>query len=441
MLEELLFILALILFNGIFAGAEIAVVTMRQSRVNELAESGSRAGLALRELRGNPEAFLSTVQIGITVVGASAAALGGASFTEKLVPLIERVPLLAPRAEVLALTLVVALISFLSIVLGELVPKSLALRASEGYARIAATPLLWLSWIVRPAVWFLVKSSNLVLRAFGDTTSFTESRHSLEELRGLVDEASQHGSLPEEAGDIASRALEFAELRASDVMIHRRFVVGISEDADAAAVRKVMLENGHRRTPVFRGSLDHVVGYVSWRDMLQRVWDGVAIDLQQMIRPCTFVPESAPAPELLETMRSQRLSLVVVVDEHGGMSGILTVEDLLEELVGEIVSEHDPAPTNLVQHQADGSALIPGTVAIRDVNRELEIEIDETEEWTTIGGLCIELAGGRIPRTGESFTAGDGSRIEIVEATIRRVRMVRIHPAKPAPVEGSSEQG
>jgi putative hemolysin len=431
-LAEFLIILVLILVNGIFSGAEIAIVAMRKSRVRELAESGSRFGLALKRLRDDPERFLSTVQIGITVVGATAAAFGGAAFGAKLEPLVARIEPLAPHAEEISLALVVALVSFLAIVLGELVPKSLALRASERYAWWIAQPLLWLSSVVRPAVWLLTKSSNAVLLLFRDHTSFVESKLSLEELRGLVDEASQGGSVSEEAGDIASRALKFSELTAADVMMHRRFVIGLRVDAGPDEVRRVMLESGHRRTPVHKGSLDEILGYVSWRDVLQRVWTGAPLELGSMLRTAHFVPETTLAPELLETMRSQRLPLAIVVDEHGGTAGIVTLEDLLEELVGEIVSEHDSAPTELVALQPDGSALVPGTASIWEVKHALEIELPEPEEWTTMAGLCIELAGGRIPRAGERFTVPSGTAIEVVEATERRVRAVRVRPQRAA---------
>jgi len=441
MLVELLVVVALILANGVFAGAEIAVLALRKGRVRELAEGGGRFGLALKRLRDDPERFLSTVQIGITVVGASAAAFGGRTFAEDLEPIVARVPGLAPHASEVAFALVVALVSYLSIVLGELVPKSLALRMAERYARWVVGPILFLSVLVRPAVWVLTASSNVVLRAFGDRTSFAESKLSVEELRGILDEASEGGAVTEEAGEIASRALKLGELTAADVMLHRRFVVGLPVDADESEVRRVMLESGHRRTPVYRGTLDDVLGYVSWRDVLQRLWTGGSLDLSEMLRPAHFVPEATLAPELLETMRSRRLALSVVVDEHGGTAGIVTLEDLLEELVGEIVSEHDSAPTEPVALQPDGSALVPGTVSIWQVNHALDLDLPEPKAWTTVAGLCIELAGGRIPRSGERLSAPDGTVIEVREATERRVRAVRVIPARADAAAGAWRAG
>jgi putative hemolysin len=434
LLYDFLIVLALTIANGIFAGAEIAVVTIRPSRVRELAESGSHVGRALQRLRAQPERFLSTVQIVITVLGATAAAFSGTAFAEKLRPALAAVPALEPHAHEMAIAIAVVGVSFLSIVLGELVPKSLALRAAEGYARVTARPLLGLSRLVRPAVWVLTQTSNAVLRVFGDHTSFTESKLSLQELRGLVDEARQGGALPHEAGRIASRVLEFAGLQAIEVMVHRRFVVALPIDASPELVRQAMLESGHRRTPVYRDSVDNVIGYVSWRDVLREVWEGRDPELAEMIRPCRFFPSTVAASDLLRVMRAERLPIAVIVDEHGGMEGIVTLEDLVEELVGEIVSEHDTEPTHVVEMEPDGSARVPGTAQIRDVNRELDLAL-EGEDWSTMNGLCIALAGGRIPHAGEVFTTSDGVQIQIADATVRRVRVAKIWRPVKQPTE------
>jgi putative hemolysin len=436
LLVELLVLLLLVLANGVLAGAEIAIVSVRGSRVRELAEAGNAAGRALRKLRAKPERFLSTVQIGITVIGATAGAFGGATFAADLEPAIARIPGLEARAHTVALVLAVGVISYLSVVLGELVPKSLALRTSERYARLVARPLLSLSWIMQPVVWLLARSSNLVLRLFGDATSFVESRLSLQELRTIVDEASEEGSVPVTPGQIASRALQLAELTAEDVMIHRRFVVSLAVDADEAEQRRVLAEIGHRRTPVHGESLDDLLGYVSWHDVLRARWEGAPIALRDHLRPAHFVPEAMPAADLLETMRKERLHLAFVADEHGGVAGIVTIEDLLEELVGEIDSEHDPRQPLAIRRQPDGWSLVNGTTPVRDVNRELDLRLEEPEGGTTIGWLCTVLADGRIPQAGERFTAADGTLLEVVEASPRRVRKVRVRRR----VESAPEQ-
>jgi putative hemolysin len=418
--------------NGLLAGAEIAIVSVRRSRLRELVEDGNRRAVAVERLRDDPERFLATVQIGITVIGAAAGAFGGVTLGEDFAPAIAWIPGLEPVAPQLAVLLVVVLVSYLSLVLGELVPKSLALRSSERYALFAAPLLLRLARLMRPIVWFLTASSNTVLRLFGDRTTFTEARVSGEEIRQLVEDAARTGSLSASAGEIASRALEFADLRAADVMVHRRFVVALPIDAGEEQVRGALLRQGHRRLPIYEGSIDHVVGYLSWRDVIERIWDRQPLELRALMRPGYFVPETMPAPALLEEMQARRVHLAIALEEHGGMAGIVTLEDLVEELVGEITSEHQPEQPAAFTREADGAVVVQALLPVRDVNRELGIELPELEGATTIGGLCTELAGSRIPQKGEQFALDDGTRIEVVEASHRRVRLVRIRLPRAA---------
>ena len=423
----MLIILVLVLANGVFAGAEIALVSLRKTRIEELARKGSRAAVAAQRLRADPERFLATVQIGITVIGATAAAFGGSSFTDDVAPLVRRVPWLVPYAEEIAFVLVVGLISYLSLVLGELVPKSLALRLAEGYALVVSRPLLGLSWVARPLVWFLTTSSNLVLRLFGDRTTFTETRLSREELTQLVDDAAKAGTVHPAAGEIVSRALELPDLTTADVMVPRARIVAISKDASVEAVRSVLQEHPYNRVPVYDGTIDNIVGYFTLKDAFSMTWAASPPALHDLIRPAYFVPESKKAVDLLQELREQRIALSIVVDEVGGTAGIVTMEDLVEELVGEIFSEHDRHPPELIQRQADGSALVRGSVAIRDVNRELQIDLPDDGDWTTVAGLCLALAG-KIPVAGEKLVTPNGSSLEIVDASLRRVRLVRVWP-------------
>jgi putative hemolysin len=422
-------LLALIVLNGLLAGAEIAIVSMRSSRIDELADKGSSAAAALRRLRADPERFLATVQVGITLVGVSAGAFGGASFGEDLGSVLARFEPIRPYAQELAFALVVALITYLSLILGELVPKSMAMRRPEGYALLVARPLELLAGAARPAVWLLTGSSNAVLRLFGDRTDFLEARLSMEELRSLVDQASRAGEVHPGAGAIASRALELTELRVADVMVHRRFLVALPIDAPPAALRAAFLESGHRRVPVYQDRIDNVLGYVSWRDVLQRVLEGSPLVVRDMVRSAHLVPESADATDLLLELLRRKQQIAVVLDEHGGLAGIVTLEDLLEELVGEIESEHG-RPTQRIRRESDGTATVQGDATLRDVNRDLELELDEPEDGTTLNALVVELAGGRIPAAGEAFEASDGTRVEVLEASPRRVRRVRLVPAR-----------
>ncbi|MEY4545299.1 MAG: hypothetical protein RL685_1494 [Pseudomonadota bacterium] len=431
-MTELIITLALILLGGVFAGAEIAVVALRSTRLRELVEErrpGARSTLVLRE---HPERFLATVQVGITVVGTAASAFGGYAIAQRLTPAVSRLTGLTDHAHDLALALVVTLISYLSIVLGELVPKSLALRHAETYALWIGKPLLGLSWIARPVVWLLSASANLLLRPFGDATTFTETRHSIEELQQLVEEAAKAGTLHPQASEIATRALELPELRVSDVMVPRHQAVLLPRDITVEQLEAVVREHPHTRLPVYDGQIDNVVGYVSMKDVLRSTLGRQPLEIGQLLRPSYFVPESKRALELLQDMRERRMKFAIVVDELGGLAGVVTFEDLVEELVGEVFSEHSQPPPPPIREQADGSVLVNAALPIRELNRVLGVELPEDGKWHTLAGLTLAVAG-RVPTPGESFTLDSGIRLEMVDVSPRRVRSVRLHRPQAEP--------
>jgi putative hemolysin len=434
LLTELAIVFALILVNGIFAGAEIAVVSIRRTRVQQLADAGTVGAASLTRLRAQPERFLATVQIGITVVGTTAAAFGGAALARHLEPYVARVPWVADDAEEIALGLVVVVISYLSLVLGELVPKSLALRIGETYALLIAKPLLALAWLARPIVWFLTASSNLVLRPFSDRTNFMEAQISKEELQQMVEEAAESGALHEHTSEIASRALEFDKLTLRDVMIPRNKIDALPLRATSQQVRQLLLEDKRSRMPVYDGTLDNIVGYVSAKDISALAWENQLIVLQDLLRPIKVFPEILPAIDVLRFMRREHQRIVVSVDEHGALSGLVTFEDLVEELVGNFFSE-DEADDKLIERDPDGSAVVRGEAPIREVNRELDIELEHPDTITTIAGLCTDLAGG-IPHRGARLAANDGVVLIVLDATARAVRRIRVVPATSA--EGGS---
>jgi putative hemolysin len=433
LIAEVVVVFLLVLLNGVFSGAEIAVVALRKARIQELAQDGHGGARAVLALRRDPERFLATVQVGITVVGAAAAAFGGASIAARLAPLLAQVKGLEERAESLALAIVIAGVSFASIVIGELVPKSLALRGAERYALLIARPILTLAWIARPVVWLLSLSANVLLKPFGDKTTFTETRHSAEELQELVEEATKDGTIPPEAAEIASRALDLRDLTAADVMVPRRRVVMLPRNAARDEIRQVLLEHKHSRLPVHDGGVDNIVGYITIKDVLALAWERELVVLEDLIRPPFFVPESKPVVSLMNEMRSQRVPFGIVVDEHGGMSGIVTLEDLVEELVGDIVSEHVRRSPESIRAQPDGSVVVGGMTPIREVNRALGIELPD-DDWNTIAGLCLALAG-RFPEPGATFTTEGGVALEVLDVSARRIRSVRVRVPEPAPAD------
>lgn len=422
---ELITILALVLANGFFAGAEIAVVALRKSRIQELAEDGKRSAQAVLALRRDPERFLATVQVGVTVVSATAAVFGGESIAKRVAEHLRPIGFIGEHAHAVALFIVIAALSYLSIVVGELVPKSLALRGAEKYALFVGTPILALAWLARPLVWLLGSSANLLLKPFGDRTTFAETRHSAEELQELVEEATKAGFIHPEAGEIASRALSLPELTVADVMVPRHAVVAIARGTSREEMRRILLEQTHTRIPVYEGRLDNVIAYVSVKDMLQLAWDQKLVVLEDIMRTPYFVPDTKLAVELLKEMRSRHMPFAIVVDEQGGMAGIVTMEDVLEELVGEIFSEHQREIPELVKLEGDHSAVLDGLAPIRDINRALKVDLPENGPWTTVAGLCLALSG-RIPVVGDVFAVEDGLTIEVLDATPRRIRSVRL---------------
>lgn len=424
MLFELAMILLLVLVNGLFAGAEIAIVGVDRLRLRHLVEQGRSGARVVEALRSRPERFLATVQIAITVAGAAAAAFGGATFAEELEPLL--VPYVGHHAQLSSIVIVIGLVSYLSLVFGELVPKSLALRHSEKYALLIGPLLNGLALVARPLVWLLTKSSNLVLGPVGDHTTFSESRLSPAELRELVAEATQGGSLDERGGEIANRALAFLKLTVGQVMVPRTRVVGIRVGHTKDELRELVLEIPHSRLPVYGRSLDDISGYVLHKDLLSLAWQGDLIVFEDLIRPPHFVSKGMLATDLLEEMRQRRQQLSIVLDDHGGTAGIVTLDDLVEELTGEILNElQSPKPLSM-HPQPDGSLLVQGDVPLHELNRDLKLELVGGGR-TTLGGFCVFLAQG-LPQAGQELQAADGTRLKVERASARSVELVRVFP-------------
>jgi putative hemolysin len=434
MLLELAIIALLILANAAFAGAEIAIVSVRPTRMKELADGGSKAAAAVIALKNDPERFLATIQTGITFVSVTAAVFGGADVASGLRPVLMAAGMPAPFAADAAIAIVIGAVSYLSVVIGELVPKSLALRDPERYALLTGRPLLAARWVARPLVALLTASSNLVLLLLGRKRgSVGETRHSVEELQQLVGEAARAGTVDPQVGEIASRALDLRELTAQDVMIPRQDVVMLTRDAKMPEVQATLLEHTHTRIPVFDGDMDNVVGYVNVKDILLLAWDPKLFVLDDLLRPAYFVLKSMDALALLQEMKRRHMPFAIVVDEHGAMSGIVTLEDLLEELVGEIFSEHSRQAPELIKREVGGAALVSGSVPVREVNRELGLELPESSDYSTIAGLSLALAG-RMPNVGDKIVVPRQAVLEIVEASPRRIRSVRV--SRPAETSG-----
>jgi putative hemolysin len=433
---EIGIVLALILASGLFAGAEIAVLSVRKTRLRELVDNRNRAARSVLRLRMNPERFLATVQVGITVIGATAAAFSGATMAEPLGQLLERVGF-GTHADDVALGLVVALVSFLSLVLGELVPKSLALRSAEAYALALGRPLYYLSQLARPVVWLLTASSNLVLRLFGDRTTFSESRLSPDELQQLVEEAATQGTLDPRAGEIASRAIDFGRRRVSTLIVPRNEIVAIDVASTRDELLHILHTRSHTRMPVYRDDRDNVIGYATARDLHRLAQREAGPNLQSVVRAAYYVSESTLAIDVLKEMQKTRTHMALVVDELGHIVGLLTLEDLVEELVGEIFEEHE-TPVELVKRESDTSALVLGHAAVHEVNRQLDVSLPEGPGWSTVAGLAIARVGA-IPPAGTLIALEGGLSLEVLESSGRRIQLVRVRSSRVVADEEEEE--
>jgi putative hemolysin len=421
---EILVVVGLVLANGLFAGAEIAVIAVRATRLAELATQ-SRAGARLARLREDPERFLATVQIGITVVSATAAAFGGATLAEDLAILLERAGIARPTGDRIALATVVVLVSYLSLVLGELVPKSLALKWSERYALLAARPLVLLGRISAPFVKLLTASSNVILRVFGDRTSFTEAEISRDEVLAVIDRAADAGEVSKRAGDMATRALELEHLHVGSVMIPRAAVATIDLGLTNDELAVILDRTDEERFPVRHGA-DDVLGYVTARDLARLLAGRVDGGLARIVRPLHVVPESARALDVLEQLQSKRIAIALVVDESGGIEGIVDIDDLAEEVVGSLLVGESRDDASFTADD-DGSYVLPASARVHVVNRKLDLDLPTSQRWSTLGGLLVTRLGA-VPTVGACAVLDDGTRLEVVETSVRRVLRVRLWP-------------
>ncbi len=333
-----------------------------------------------------------------------------------------RFPGIGPYAEKVALVLVVLLVSFLSLVLAELVPKSLALRAAEPYALFVATPVSWLAWILHPFVVTLTWMSNLILRAFGDRTTFIETRVSPEEIQQMVEEAATSGAVDPDVGEIASRALDLSKLDAYTVMVPRADIAMISKQILPSEIARVARDKGYARMPVHDGPRDNIVGFVNLREVLADAVLEETLDLGPLLHPVVYVPDTLSAPLLLRRMQEEQTHLVLVVNEQGTLVGLVTIEDLVEEVVGDILNESDRQPVKVIE-ESEGVWRVAGDVPLHEIARQVGRELPASES-ATLAGLVMELAGA-VPQPG-TLLEDSGIRFEILEATPRRVRWVRL---------------
>ncbi|MCC7033673.1 MAG: HlyC/CorC family transporter [Acidobacteria bacterium] len=405
--------------------SEIAVVAARKVRLQQRADDGDERARAALELANHPATFLSTVQVGITLVGILAGAYGGATIADPLAVRIAVVPELAPYAEGIALGIVVAVIAFLSLVLGELAPKNVALTNPETIASWVARPMIGLARIGRPIVALLTGTTNLILRVFG-IKGQVEPHLTEEEIKAIISQGAESGVLEAEEESIVQRVLQLGDQRVAGIMTPRPDIEWIDVDASADELREFLASHSHTQFVVCHGGLDNVLGIVRSADLLPIAMRGAAIDLRSVTQDALFVPDSMPAVQLLDAFRARHKHMALVMDEFGAVEGLVTITDMLEALVGHLPASPAEAAAAFVM-RPDGSWLVEGSAAMEEVVERLALEPLPEEEagaYHTLGGFVMARLG-RVPATADQFEWG-GMRFEVVDMDGRRIDKVLV---------------
>lgn len=428
-MAEILIILVLILINGLLAGTEIAVLSSRRTLLLSQALDGETRAQRVLDLLDDPSTFLSTIQVGITLVGILAGAFGGADAVRYLAPRLAALPIPGAHtyAEPFALGLVVLAITYLSLVIGELVPKRIALQHPELISKAMARPMGYLALVVRPAAWLLGASTDAALRALRmkekEPPAVTE-----DEVRYLIAEGAQTGVFVPAEKELVDRIFRFADETVVEVMRPRPDIVALDTNEPEATIRERVLSSGYSRFPVHRGNVSHIVGVVHAKDLLAQ--EG-PMNLEPLLREVLFVPESKSLLSMLQAFQATHSHLAIVINEYGGTEGLVTLEDVLEEIVGEIRDEYDREEPAVLKRD-DGSLLIDGSLSLPDLKEALSIERldgEEKQEFHTLGGFIMSQLR-RVPREGDQIE-WSGYRFEVMDMDGLRVDKVLIQP-KPA---------
>jgi putative hemolysin len=431
---ELLVVVILILVGGFFAASEMALITVKRHRLSQLADDGSRSARTARRLTEDPGRFLATIQIAITFLGFLSGAVGAAAFSKHLAPVIRLIPLdvIRDTAGSIAFVLVTLVIALVSIIVGELVPKTLALNFPERLAVVVAGPIAFIQGLLSPIVWFVTRISALLVRLLGGTEKPQGGYLSTEELKLLVETGSEQGGIEEEEKEMIHGVIELAEKRVHEVMVPRIGIRAINVDDSLDEVLDMIVRAGHSRLPVFDESLDNIVGILYAKDLLPYLKGNGrangAIDIRQLVRPPVYVPESKPVDDLLHDMQAAKRHIAIVVDEYGGTAGLVTMEDVVEEIVGEIQDEYDTEESSVEEISTDDEVVfrLDGRVSMDDLRDLFDLSDDDEpdeEAYDTVGGFIVHRVG-RIPLPGAEVAFRDGVRIVVEAAEPRRVARV-----------------
>ncbi len=426
---EILIILLLLITNGFFAMSEIAVVSARKVRLQEFARENAKAKAAL-DLASRPNQFLSTIQVGITLIGILAGAFGGATVSGRLAVHVKKIPALAPYGDLISVGIVVLLITYLSLVIGELVPKRVALNNAEGISIAIARPMKALSAVASPIVHLLSFSTDVILRllALMGIRPSQEPPVTEEELKLLVQQGTQVGVFEEAEQDMIEGVLRLGGRRVGAFMTPRSQIAWIDPSDPPEEIRKKIMSTPHSVFPVAENDVENVLGMVHTKEMLVQFLQGRALDLRALIKEPLFVPETMPALKLLELFKQRGRSAALIVNEYGGLEGLVTHNDLLEGIAGDLAlagAEYEPKAVE----RDDGTYLVDGLLHIDKLKELLNVDLlpgEQAGRFQTVGGFVVHQLG-QIPKTGEAFH-WSGYRFEVVDMDWPRVDKVLVAP-------------
>ncbi len=427
---EILGVLLLIAIVGFFSASEVAVLSSRKSRMRALADDGERRAALVLGFQEDPERFLATVHIGIVFALVLASGLGAILGWQHLVPSLSEFSISWVRDSSgwLSLSIIVISLGFLVVVFGELVPRSLALRSAESVALRLAPAIKLVETVFRYPAVILTGASNLLLIPFGTRRVPAESGISEEEFKLILEEGTRRGVIDKTEQELIRSIFEFTDTTAKEVMIPRPDVVALSMDMSREGIIKTVLEEGYSRMPVYRGTIDNILGVVYTKDLLGLMEYRDLIILQDVIRPAYFVPETKKISQLMRELQQRKIHIAIVIDEFGGTSGIITMEDILEEIVGEIHDEYDEDLKD-VEQASDGTFLVNARMPIKEFNERFIADIPPAEDYETIGGLLQKLTG-RIPEIGEEINH-DNLSFTVMKKSQRRIRQVKLRKKDP----------
>ena len=427
MSEAWLLVLAivfLLLGNGFASGSEIAIISAKRGKIEALVSEGSKAAARVKKLQEDPDSFLATVQIGVTVCGTLAGVLGGYLAKGHIEPFLHKAGLPDWAAPTLLATLLVGGgIVYVELILGELVPKALAVRYSETVAMLVSWPVAMGASIARLPVRFLTASTRAVLLPFGIRDTGEHLLISEDEIKHMVREGREQGVLGQAQMELIHSVFEVNETPVRKVMVPRPKIFALAVDTPPGEVERMIVESGFSRIPVFEGTLDNVVGLVYVKDVLRQLERRQPVVLRKVLQAVHFVPETKKVGVLLKELQKRRTHMALVIDEHGGLTGLVTLEDLIEEIVGDIRDEYD-WEERAVERQRDGSLVVEGTVLAAELRDGYGIPIPESPEFETVAGFILERLG-TVPKGGEVVTLGE-YRFTVVDVEKNRISKVRV---------------